>query len=150
MDSSYTSSNPVPKKPMGKTRTFDEASRTWHTVKSAQDEQFVFEAYRDMVSSLLEQADEILGTYGIISTIDGEMRIRLRGTEDLDRSTSDRRYVKRGKNIRSIRKEQLLEILHHIDNTIKPVQSVEPEMPINEIVGFIDGSIVDAGLYIIL
>lgn len=150
MDSSYTSSNPVPKKPMGKTRTFDEASRTWHTVKLAQDELFVFEAYRNMVSSLLEQADEILGTYGIISTIDGEMRIRLRGTEDLDRSTNDRRYVKRGKNIRSIRKEQLLEILHYIDDTIKPVQSVEPEMPINEIVGLIDGSIVDAGLYIIL
>jgi Helicase conserved C-terminal domain len=150
MDSSYTSSNPVPKKPMGKTRTFDETSRTWHTVQSAQDELSVFEAYRNVVSSLLEQADEILGTYGIISTIDGEMRIRLRGTEDLDRSINDRRYVKRGKNIRSIRKEQLLGILSYIDNTIKPVQSVEPDMPINEIVGLIDGSIVDARLYIIL
>ena len=66
------------------------------------------------MNNALEQADKVRKIYGIISTIDGEMRLRLRGTENFQKSSSDRRYVKRGKNIRSIRKKQLLEILSYI------------------------------------
>lgn len=147
LESSYTSSNPVPKKPMGRTRAFD---GTWRTVESAQEELRVFEAYRELVNEVLEEADERLGTYGIISTIDGEMRLRLRSTEDLDKSFGDRRYVKRGKNIRSIRKEQLLYILHHyiIDGLTSEITQYSTS--INEMVRRIDGAIVDAGYYVVL
>ena len=142
LDSSYTSLNPVPKRPMGRTRVFD---GQWSTVESAHDELQVFDAYRKLVNFTLEQADRELGVYGVISTIDGEMRLRLRNAEDRDRSSGDRRYVKRGKNIRSIRKEHLLEMLQGIGRG-----TFRASMSINEIAGIIDDAIVNARLYIVL
>ena len=124
LESSYTSSKPVPKKPRGKTRAFDETSRTWYTVDPTH-ELLIFDAYRALVNNTLEQADSTLKIYGVISTIDGEMRLRLRGTENFEKSSSDRRYVKRGKNIRSIRKKQLLEILSCIGGVV-PAASPHP------------------------
>lgn len=147
LESSYTSSNPVPKKPLGKTRAFDSAAGTWHTVDSVHEEQLVLEEYRQLVNSLLQQEDEALGLYGVISAIDGEMRLRLREAEDARKSFSDRRYIKRGKNIRSIRKEQLLGMLHRV---IRPSLLVGDSTPINEIVSLIDTALVDAGLYVVL
>ena len=165
LESSYTSSNPVPKRPLGKTRAFDETSRTWWTVDSAH-EPLIFDAYRALVNNALEQADKVRKIYGIISTIDGEMRLRLRGTENFQKSSSDRRYVKRGKNIRSIRKKQLLEILSYIgepsaDLVSKTLDSESAfsetvsqdsnnNMSINEIVEFIDRVIVESRLYVVL
>ena len=165
LESSYTSSNPVPKKPLGKTRAFDEASRTWWTVDSAH-EPLIFDAYRTLVNNAFEQADKIRKIYGIISTIDGEMRLRLRGTENFHKSSNDRRYVKRGKNIRSIRKKQLLEILSYIGEPSADLvsrtldsesafsetvsQDSNNNMSINEIVEFIDRVIVESRLYVVL
>ena len=165
LDSSYTSSNPVPKKPLGKTRAFDETNRTWSTVDSAHELQ-IFDAYRALVNNALEQADKTLKIYGIISTIDGEMRLRLRGTENFQKSFNDRRYVKRGKNIRSIRKKQLLEILTYIgepsfdlvsktldsESAFSEAETVSQDfnMSINEIVESIDRVIVESKLYIVL
>jgi hypothetical protein len=147
LESSYTSSNPVPKRPLGKTRAFNSTTNTWRTVHSAHEEQPILEEYRLLVNSLLQQEDEALGLYGVISAIDGEMRLRLRGAEDTRKSSSDRRYIKRGKNIRSIRKEQLLSVLHFVASPPPPVGD---STPINEIVGLIDTALVDAGLYVVL
>ena len=146
LESSYTSSNPVPKRPLGKTRAFDSATSTWYTVDSVHEEQPILEEYRLLVNSLLQQEDERLGLYGVISAIDGEMRLRLRGAEDTSKSSSDRRYIKRGKNIRSIRKEQLLWMLHCVGG---PLSSVGDSTPINEIVSLIDTALVHAGLYVV-
>ena len=166
LESSYTSSNPVPKKPLGKTRAFDIANKTWRTINSVHEEQKVFDDYRELVGRELEQADKNLIIYGLISTIDGEMRLRLRDTENFQKSESDRRYVKRGKNIRSIRKRQLLEILSYIDKvyigqlsrTLSSGSALSEtvsndsnnNMSINEIVGFIDNAIIESKLYIVL
>ena len=147
LESSYTSSNPVPKRPLGKTRAFDSTTNTWYTVHSAYEEQPILEEYRLLVNSLLQQEDEALGLYGVISAIDGEMRLRLRDAEDTCKSSNDRRYIKRGKNIRSIRKEQLLSMLHFV---VSPTPPVSDSTPINEIVGLIDTALVDAGLYVVL
>ena len=114
LDSSYTSSNPVPKVPLGRTRAFDRASRMWTTVVSAREEKRIFGAYRKLVDDTIEHADRHLDIYGVISTIDGEMRLRLRSMENVDKSSVDRRYVKRGKNMKSIRKNQLLDILSYV------------------------------------
>ena len=163
LESSYTSSNPVPKKPLGKTRAFDKISKTWWTIDSANDELLIFDAYRALVNDVLDNADKTLKIYGVISTIDGEMRLRLRGTENLQKSESDKRYVKRGKNIRSIRKKQLLEILLYIgqvgqyklerkssESALSETMSNDSNMSINEIVGFIDNAIIESKLYIVL
>jgi Helicase conserved C-terminal domain len=152
LENSYTSSNPVPKKPLGRTRAFDPDNRTWRTLESAKDELPVLRAYRGLVDNLLETADNVLSIYGVISTIDGEMRLRLRDTEDRSRSSVDKRFVKRGKNMRSIRKGLLLDILYYISGT--PPESIDPTfgdcVSINEIALLIDTAIVNAGLYIIL
>jgi hypothetical protein len=167
LESSYTSSNPVPKRPLGKTRAFDEIRKTWWTVESTHDEQLIFDAYRELVSNALEQADKTLKIYGVISTIDGEMRLRLRGTENIQKSSNDRRYIKRGKNIKSIRKERLIDILLNINKTSNvenkddnksifsetetmSQSSVSNRMSINEIVELIDRVIVESKLYIVL
>ena len=166
LESSYTSSNPVPKKPLGKTRAFDKISKTWWTIDSANDELLIFDACRALVNDVLDNADKTLKIYGVISTIDGEMRLRLRGTENLQKSESDKRYIKRGKNIRSIRKKQLLEILSYIDkiyagqlsrvlsngSALSETMSNDSNnnMSINEIVGFIDSAIIESKLYIVL
>ena len=150
LESSYTSSNPVPKRPLGRTRAFD---GVWRTVESLSDERVILDAYRGMVSSTLERADELLPVYGIISAIDGDMRLRLRNTEDHSKSSSDRRYIKRGKNIRSIRKEQLLDIVYYMSRLPKlGIGSVvlNKSVPINEIAELIDRTIVGAGLYAVL
>ena len=73
------------------------------------------------------------------------MRIRLRGMEDHDKSSRDSRYVRRGKSMKSIRKQVLLEVLEIV--TGEPVRS---GTSINEAASRIDGALVDAGLYILL
>ena len=164
----------MPKKPLGKTRAFDIANKTWRTINSAHEEQKVLDNYRELVSEALEQADKNLKIYGVISTIDGEMRLRLRDTENLQKSSSDRRYIKRGKNMKSIRKKQLLEILSYANELCTPsaglgtkagqlsralsigsalsetVSQDYNNMSINEIVEFIDRAIIESRLYIVL
>ena len=90
-------------------------------------------------------ADEQHPIYGLISTIDGDMRIRLRGMEDRDKSSRDSRYVRRGKSMKSIRKQVLLEVLSEV--TGEPARN---GTSINEAASRIDGALVDAGLYVVL
>ena len=143
LDSSYTSSNPVPKKPSGKTRVFD--GNTWSDVASREAEQYIFEQYRALVSELIDRADVQYPIYGLISTIDGDMRLRLRSMENQDRSANDNRYVRRGKSMKSIKKQILLDILTKITDTDIP-QSTS----INEAASRIDSALVSSGLYVIL
>ena len=144
LESSYTSSNPVPKKPVGKTRKFD--GTTWSFVESREEEQAVFDVYRALVDDTLDKADAAEHIYGLISTIDGDMRLRLRGIEDKQKSSKDHRYVRRGKNMKSIRKDTLIDILQFI----LPDSDVDDMTPISDIAMRIDEAIVEAELYIML
>ena len=60
-------------------------------------EKQVFKTFKERVGGLIRAADEQCPIYGLISTIDGDMRIRLRGMEDHDKSSRDNRYVRRGR-----------------------------------------------------
>ena len=143
LESSYTSVNPVPKKPLGKTRYFRD--NRWRTLRSIEFEQAVFDEYKPLVTALIDKADAEYPIYGIISTIDGDMRIRLRQIEDKRKSSSDSRYVRRGKNMKSIKKEYLLKILRFVNKTEPPANA-----SINDIVQLIDDAIVQAGWYIVI
>ena len=143
LDSSYTSSSPVPKKPLGRTRVLD--GGVWRNVEDPAVEKQVFKMFKERVGGLIRDADEQCPIYGLISTIDGDMRIRLRGMEDHEKSSRDSRYVRRGKSMKSIKKQVLLEVLEIV--TGEPVRS---GTSINEAASWIDGALVDAGLYIVL
>ncbi len=168
LDSSYTSANPVPKKPLGKTRLFrpythqapSEASPAgppikdvgvWVDVASIEAEKRIFNEYQKLVDKLVEDADAHQQTtrglfvYGLISTIDGDMRLRLRSLEDNDKSMNDNRYVRRGKSMKSIKKQILLDVLSDVTG-----QSVNANTSINEASHILDNALVDAGMYIIL
>ena len=143
LDSSYTSSSPVPKKPLGRTRVLD--GSVWRNVDDPAVERRVFRTFKERVSELVRAADEQCPVYGLISTIDGDMRIRLRCMEDRDKSSRDSRYVRRGKSMKSIKKQVLLKVMEIV--TGEPVRS---GTSINEAASRIDGALVDAGLYIVL
>ncbi len=141
LESSYTSSNPVPKKPIGKTRVFVDGE--WRDVRSGEHE--IFKEYRELVKSVIETADSQHPIYGLISTIDGDMRLRLRTMEDPNLSSNDSRYVRRGKSMKSIKKQTLLDILHDLTG-----EHVPNSTSINEAVDRIDRALVNAGLYVVL
>lgn len=143
LESSYTSSNPVPKKPQGKTRIFD--GTTWKNVSSVDVEQRLFEQYRSVVRNALQEYDVLYPIYGLISTIDGDMRLRLRDMEDRDKSTIDNRYVRRGKSMKSIKKDILLSILFDITKKTVPCST-----SINEAACRIDEVLVNNMWYIML
>ena len=143
LDSSYTSSSPVPKKPLGRTRTFDGSA--WRNVEDPAVERHVFRTFKERVSSIIRAADEQYPIYGLISTIDGDMRIRLRGMEDHDKSSRDSRYVRRGKSMKSIRKQVLLEVLSAVSG-----EPTRDGTSINEAASRIDIALVNAKQYVVL
>jgi hypothetical protein len=143
LDSSYTSSSPVPKKPIGRTRVLD--GSVWRNIDDPAVEKRVFRAFKERVGGLVRAADEQHPIYGLISTIDGDMRIRLRGMEDHDKSSRDSRYVRRGKSMKSIKKQVLLEVLGLVTG-----ESVRSSTSINEAASRIDIALVNAGLYVLL
>jgi hypothetical protein len=81
----------------------------------------------------------------LISTIDGDMRLRLRSTEDRGKSSNDNRYVKRGRSMKSIKKSVLIDILSSIEG-----ERAQDNITITEAVQRIDGALVNAGLYVVL
>ena len=141
LESSYTSVNPAPKKLLGKTRMFKDG--TW---SFAESEQAVINAYKSVIRDLMNTADEECFIYGIISTIDGDMRVRLRSIENRNKSITDNRYVRRGKNLKSIKKERLLEMLKYMGND----QNNTTSLSTGEIVDLIDSFLVRSGLYILI
>lgn len=143
LDSSYTSANPVPKKPLGKTRVFDKG--VWTNVASIELERYIFREYRMLVRKVVNTADVRHPVYGLISTIDGEMRLRLRDMEDPTLSGKDNRYVRRGKSMRSIKKHILLSVLSDIVGDTIPANT-----SINEAASRIDRLLVESKLYIVL
>lgn len=145
LESSYTSSNPVPKKPLGRTRKFDPYNGTWSFVDCPVEEQVVFNSYKKFVEDLLSAADEKY-IYGLISTIDGDMRLRLRNIENKQKSMKDHRYVRRGKNMKSIRKDVLIDVLQ----SVVPAYDADDGMSIGDIAQRIDHAIVSAGLYVMI
>ena len=142
VESSYSSCSPVPKKPQKKTRMFSDG--IWKNIESVEEEQNIFEKYKNLVDSLLNEADHTYPIYGLISTIDGDMRLRLRRMENQDMSHTDTRYVKRGRNMKSIKKTVLIDILSSIGI------HVSENMTITEAVKKIDEALVNTHLYIIL
>ena len=155
-DSSYTSSNPVPKEPLGKTRMFCETTHdtatletagVWVDVVSIDAEKRIFNEYKKLVDKLVEDADASAcgGVYGFISTIDGNMRLRLRSLEDNDKSRCDNRYVRRGKSMNSIKKQVLFDIIFDVTQ-----HAVSPSTSIKNASHLLDNALVNAGMYIIL
>ena len=108
-------------------------SCSWVTVTDITVEQRVLDEYRILAQEAINYYDEHFPIYGIISTIDGDMRLRLRNAEDVTKSSKDNRYVRRGKNMRSIKKEYLSQILNFLysDTLSKPAylesRSIEDE-----------------------
>lgn len=141
IENSYTSSHPVPRKPLGKTRMFH--NNEWHTVSS--NEQVLIDVYKRLITAELYTMDNEYTIYGIISVLDGDMRLRLREIEDKNKSDIDSRYIRRGRNMKSIRKELLHRIL--IILTKEPPSQY---MSINEIIEHIDRIIIERQLYIII
>lgn len=161
VESSYSSSIHVPKKPMAKTRVF--ADGMWKNVESIEKEQHIFNRYRLLVTELLNKADEMYPIYGLISTIDGDMRLRLRKIENHEKSSNDTRYVKRGRNMKSIKKAVLLDILFSIYRQQSTIIStsdsgdigivdfnVHEHITITEAAKRIDEALVNTKLYIVL
>lgn len=144
VNNSYTSTSPVPRKTQKYTRVFED--NKWEYIDSQEHEQEIFEVYKNLVNSYLEELDQRHPIYGIISTIDGEMRIRLRDTEDRAKSSVDKRFVKRGKNMKSIKKDLLLNILRDINK----YEEKHRYMSIGEIVSVIDSALVEQSLTIFI
>eukprot|EP00850_Spirogloea_muscicola_P015068 SM000112S24010 [mRNA] locus=s112:451574:454129:- [translate_table: standard] len=111
----------------------------WRTLK-VHEEQEVLDSYRDLVSNLMDHVDEC-PVYGVISVIDGDMRLRLRNIEDFNMSVKDRRYVRRGKNIKSIKKVDLAHIRAFVDNIAGKPESNSCG-PISSIIKHIDSVVV--------
>jgi Helicase conserved C-terminal domain len=143
VEKSYTSSNPVPRNPLGKTRMFKDG--VWTTVATAGIELIIFSKYKHMLDQTLLSLDKKYGIYGIISVLDGDMRLRLRNMEDKDKSKSDSRFVRRGRNMKSIRKDYLLDILYRLIGT-----NPSHDMSITEIVDSIDLKLIQLQHYIII
>lgn len=143
VEKSYTSSNPVPRNPLGKTRMFKDG--VWTTITTAEIELLIFGKYKNMLKHTLLGLDKKYGIYGIISVLDGDMRLRLRSMEDKDKSKSDSRYVRRGRNMKSIRKDYLLDILYNLIGT-----NPSHDMSITEIVDNIDLKLIQLQHYIII
>ena len=162
LDSSYTSSNPVPKKPMGKTRMlvqrYDDSGKNtlghgvseWVTVTDTTVEQRVLDEYRILAQGMINYYDEHFPIYGIISTIDGDMRLRLRDAEDVTKSSKDNRYVRRGKNMRSIKKDYLSQILNFLYSDASESIEDDNNFSINEMAKRIDDALVKKELYIVV
>lgn len=150
LENSYTSTNPVStSKPALKTRIFDfNGDRMWKNIGSAIEEQHLFNEYKIGINKIINKADRIWPIYGIISVIDGHMRVRLRSIENTEKSKNDQRYVRRGKSLKSIKKSNLIEILHSIKN--EPYINEPDNISISEIVSIIDKTLVDMKRYIIL
>jgi len=168
LDSSYTSSNPVPKKPMGKTRMLVHSNYSpttlqsdrisseynsgysWVTITDLTFEQRVLDEYRILAQRLISYYDEHFSIYGMISTIDGDMRLRLRDEENVEKSSIDNRYVRRGKNMRSIKKEYLFKILNLLDSDASEYIEDVRNFSINEMAQRIDDALVREKLYIVI
>jgi superfamily II DNA or RNA helicase len=86
----------------GLTRKY--TNNTWHHV-SGYEEEIVAREYRDRVLRMEQQMSH-LGFYGVLSTVDGKLRIRDIST-DTEESAEDLRKVHRGRNITSLSNKTL-------------------------------------------
>ena len=100
IESAYTTSKAVPRKPRGKARIFV-SNKGWEYV-DADKEQYYLDKYKELYNIFLCKLSN-QEIYGIISTIDGKMRIRQRD----DGPIKDNRHIKRGKNISSLKLYEL-------------------------------------------
>jgi hypothetical protein len=114
-EEAYTAMIPVPKKPAGKTRMFDPETKTWSNMKLS-DEMEILEKFRHEYEILMQKIDT-KGIFGIISIIDNNMRLRTRMFEDLTLAENDKRFVRKGRNLASMKKEQLSEIAKELGIT---------------------------------
>ena len=128
---------------------------SWVTVTDLAVEQRILDEYRILAHGLISYYDENYPIYGMISTIDGDMRLRLRDEESV-KSSTDNRYVRRGKNMRSIKKEYLNNILNMLEKTETEANTQGVKMystenfSINEMAKRIDDALVNNRLYIVV
>jgi hypothetical protein len=155
LTTSYTSSNPTPKNAKGKTRYFD--GNKWSYLVN--NEEYILRLYHDLIEKEIEDMyNQYDGYIGIISTIDGKMRLRLRQNEDRDKSQRDLRYIMRGKNLLSINKNTLQEVCASLninnaqrvqgngERTLKYINSLS----IAQLADYIDTQLVSMGRYVII
>lgn len=139
LTTSYNCANPVPKKALGKTRKLE--NRKWKYVVDPKEEEEVFDNYKNYLSKLFKQLDKDFPIYGIISTIDNDMRLRMCNN---DTEYTDNRYVHRGKNMKSIKKNILENIWYDLTKEKYSVINIQ------NLVSKIDNYMVDNNLFIIL
>lgn len=170
IESAYTTSKTVPKKPCGKTKIFVDAqgrrgylgtnlhfpcnevnTSAWIYVDGNEEKEFINiyeELHNNFICNFLSMIDndqpapqhngsslDNLRIYGIISTIDGKMRIRQRS--DIEQSSltiTDNRRMKRGKSLSSMKISELLDIMKKLK--ISGVYSLRRDM-INKIDEFL-------------
>ncbi|MDB5428860.1 MAG: hypothetical protein JWR43_2835 [Phenylobacterium sp.] len=138
----YTAMLPIPKTLGLKTRVLKDGQ--WKYVEDEEEEREVIGCIRESIEKTMEEMDEYK-VFGVISVIDNHMRLRSRELEDRERSSNDRRYIRKGRNLISMRKSELLEIRRSIYG------DVEEGCPkVKDIVRDVEEYIVSEGRYIIL
>lgn len=133
VENSYTSTHPVPKKLLGKTRMFKNGQ--WQPIQSIQEERDICIQYKSHFNAVIIRKEKEHKIYGIISILDGDMRIRLREMENREKAPFDNRYIRRGRSLKSIRKTDLLYILKKINGDVD-------NLSITEIVERIDSNLI--------
>jgi hypothetical protein len=145
LTTSYTSSTPIPKHSQGKTRYFD--GNTWSYL---QDDKEILQCYRTLINNKIEDLYAQFGYVGIISSIDGKMRLRLRQHENLEKSETDLRYIMRGRSLHSISKNTLQEIYASLmQNSSRDITSFY-NLSIAQLASLIDAKLVSMSRYIII
>ena len=143
IESAYTTSKKMPRKPYGKTRIY---VNEWKYVDGKEEQKYL-EYYEKLHNDFIGNFLRMIylrnkeNIYGIISTIDGKMRIRQ--LNDINETKKDNRHMKRGKNISSLKISELLNIIQQLG--ILGVYSLRKDM-----IQKIDEFLIEKELYYIL
>ena len=143
IESAYTTSKKMPRKPYGKTRIY---VNEWKYVDGKEEQKYL-EYYEKLHNDFIGNFLRMIylrnkeNIYGIISTIDGKMRIRQ--LNDINETKKDNRHMKRGKNISSLKISELLNIIQQLG--IFGVYSLRKDM-----IQKIDEFLIEKELYYIL
>ncbi|KAF8574767.1 hypothetical protein K439DRAFT_813521 [Ramaria rubella] len=133
LDLSYKAVVPFPSSLNRKTRVLDDG--VWKFIGSDVEEYDVVNSMRERYLEKLNSVGEI---YSIISVIDNKMRIR-RGSEE-----SDRRKTLKGRNLTSIKKEELLSICEFLSINL------DHNLKIKEITSKIEEYHIETGNYLMI
>jgi hypothetical protein len=139
-DTAYTAVLPIPKKLGLKTRVFEDGE--WSYISDPDHEREVMNAFREKIDAKMDAIDKH-EFFGIISVIDNKMRLRTRSLENA-KSATDRRYIKKGKNLASMSKSEL----EHVTSIV--YKDSDPPPKLKEMIEEIEEFLIFNKLFIIL